>query len=67
VLRAKGLVYLYDDPGHAYILQLVGVRISLEKGPAWEGARPKTQIIVIGAGLDIDPAWLETSLLLAYL
>ncbi|MBC8242356.1 MAG: GTP-binding protein [Alphaproteobacteria bacterium] len=67
VLRAKGLVYLHDDPHHAYILQLVGARISLEKGPAWDGARPQTQIVVIGTDLDIDPVWLETSLLLAYL
>ncbi len=62
VLRAKGLVHLHDDPGHAYILQLVGRRFSLEKGPAWDGKRPETRIAVISAGLDIDPGWLETSL-----
>ncbi len=65
VLRAKGLVYLHDDPSHAYILQLAGNRHSLEKGPAWDQAGPGTQLILIGAAQAIDPTWLEQSLLSA--
>ena len=63
VLRAKGLVYLDDDPGHAHILQLVGRRYSLEQGPAWNGETPASRIVVIGTDPDIDPKWLRGSLL----
>ena len=65
VLRAKGLIHLHDDPGHAHILQLVGRRYSLEKGPAWNGVAPDSQIVVIGTEPDIDTEWLRSSLLSA--
>ncbi len=62
VLRAKGFVHLRDDPVHAYVLQLVGGRHSLEKGRPWGSARAETEIVLIGAAGEIDPAWLENSL-----
>jgi len=62
VLRAKGLIRLRDDPDHAYVLQLVGRRYSLEKGPAWAGEEPLSQIVVIGAEMTFDSEWLEASL-----
>lgn len=48
VLRAKGLVYLEEDPEHAAIFQLVGKRWSLKQGPAWDSRPPRTQIVLIG-------------------
>ncbi len=65
VLRAKGLVYLDDDPGYAHILQLVGRRYSLEQGPAWNGDTPASRVVVIGTDPNIDPEWLRGSLLSA--
>ncbi len=65
LLRAKGLVHLRDDPSHAYILQLVGRRHSLEKGPAWPEEKRETQLVLIGVAADIDPSSLQASLLSA--
>lgn len=71
VLRAKGLVFLGDDPDQRYILQLVGKRITLDRDATgdmtWTTSPPKSQIVVIGAGLDMAPDWLETSLATACL
>ncbi|MDA1101372.1 MAG: GTP-binding protein [Proteobacteria bacterium] len=67
ILRAKGLVHIFDDPGYAYILQLVGARYTLEKGPAWGKERPVTEIVVIAAAADLNPGFLESSLLSACL
>lgn len=62
ILRAKGLVYLHDEPDQAHILQLVGRRLGLEAGPPWKGAQRNSRIAVIGADPDLDSAWLERSL-----
>ncbi len=67
VMRAKGLLHICDDPGHAHILQLVGRRYSLEQGPAWGDGRPVTEIVIIGTTVDLDLARLESSLLSACL
>lgn len=65
VLRAKGLVHLADDPEHAYILQLTGSRFELEQGPAWNGKRRQTHLILIGPSEDIDATVLTSSLMSA--
>jgi G3E family GTPase len=65
VLRAKGLVYLRDDPRRAYVLQLVGSRHELTAGPAWDGEVPETQLVMISAAGRINPDYLKTSLLSA--
>jgi G3E family GTPase len=57
VLRAKGLVHLAEDPEHAAVFQLVGKRWNLTQGPAWNGRRPRTEIVLIGI-----PGSLEGSL-----
>ncbi len=62
VLRAKGWVYLRDDPGHIYYLQSVGRRRTLEKGAAWDDRQPETQLILIGAAPTFDPSWLHETL-----
>ena len=54
VMRAKGLVHLKEDPGHAAIFQMVGKRWSLEQGSAW-GTRPQhTTIVIIGIPGSLD-------------
>ena len=65
VLRAKGSIYLRDDCRHAYILQLGGRRHTLERGPEWGRDQKESQLILIGASGQIDPAWLRGSLLAA--
>lgn len=48
VYRAKGFVYLRDDPKRRYVYQQVGARWSLEAGAPW-GAEPRrTLLVVIG-------------------
>lgn len=54
VLRAKGLVYLIEDPEHAAIFQMVGKRWSLTEGPAWDAGPPHTAIVVIGIPGSLD-------------
>jgi G3E family GTPase len=52
IYRAKGFVYLQEDPTHRYIYQQVGARWSLEPDVAWHDAPqtqlPQTQLVVIG-------------------
>jgi G3E family GTPase len=54
VLRAKGLVYLVEDPEHAAVFQLVGRRWSLSPGTAWDGRPPRTEIVLIGIPGSLD-------------
>lgn len=52
VLRAKGVIYLADDPTSRYVVQMSGKkRIEVEHAGPWLAA-PKTQFVVIGASLD---------------
>lgn len=48
IYRAKGFVYLQDDPGRRYIYQQVGSRWSLTPGPVWEPSQERTLLVVIG-------------------
>lgn len=56
IVRAKGLVNINDDPGHAAIFQLVGRRWTLTEGPAWTASLqpPRTEIVMIGARAELD-------------
>ncbi|KAJ0409369.1 hypothetical protein ATCC90586_000991 [Pythium insidiosum] len=52
VLRAKGVVYLADDPTSRYVVQLSGKkRLEIENTGRWMST-PKTQFVVIGTGLN---------------
>ena len=51
----------------ARILQLARGRYNLQKGPTWGEERPESQIVAIGAAMDLDPECLERSLLSACL
>ena len=61
VLRAKGIVYLAGDPGHAYHLQRVGKRCTLEAADPWSVA-PETRLVMIGPRGQLDGEQLSESL-----
>jgi G3E family GTPase len=62
IYRAKGFVWVEDDPERRQVYQQVGARWSLEPGAAW-GAEPKrTRIVVIGRKGATSAAKLETML-----
>lgn len=65
VLRAKGLLYLADEETNAVLLQKVGRRWSLEKGPAWEKGTRRSRLIFIGAGAEFNPAEISSRFALA--
>jgi G3E family GTPase len=49
IYRAKGVVFVADQPEQRGILQVVGKRASLMFEGAWGSDAPRTQIVVIGA------------------
>lgn len=57
--RAKGLLYLADDPTRRAVLQIAGTRITLTAGAAWDDSAPQTQIVAIGAPDSFDAAALD--------
>jgi G3E family GTPase len=59
VLRAKGVLYLADDGIHAFVLQQVGRRWTLERGRPWDGGSRRSQLVVIGTFGGLDSAQLE--------
>ena len=60
VLRAKGFVYLVDDPDRRYLLQLVGKRWKLAAGEPWGDGVPETRLVFIGLPGSIEPANVES-------
>lgn len=48
VLRAKGLLWLADQPDQRLLLQKVGRRWTLIPGGAWQGAARGSQLVVLG-------------------
>ncbi|MFT5349369.1 MAG: G3E family GTPase [Planctomycetota bacterium] len=48
VFRAKGILHLRDVDDKRVILQMVGKRVSLNKGETWGDTTPGSQIVVIG-------------------
>ncbi|NJL94137.1 MAG: GTP-binding protein [Anaerolineae bacterium] len=59
IFRAKGVVFLADDPAHRYIVQVVGKRARVERAEPWGGLAPRSQMVAIGAHESFDPADLE--------
>lgn len=55
VLRAKGFVFLKDDPGRRYLLQKVGKRTSLTRDRAWT-QEPISEVVVIALLEQLDGA-----------
>ena len=48
VFRAKGILYLREVEDKRVILQMVGKRVTLNKGETWGETLPASQIVVIG-------------------
>lgn len=48
VLRAKGLVYVAEDPGRRYVFHRTGRRWSLVPDREWGSEPPRTEIVLIG-------------------
>ncbi len=61
VLRAKGFVYLAEDPERRYQLQLVGKRWTLTAGAAWDEVEPGTRVVFIGLPGSLEAPALEAS------
>ena len=62
IVRAKGLLYLREDPERRYLLQLVGRRYSIEADRPWGDAPPASQVVVIGLPGSVDAAQLTATL-----
>jgi G3E family GTPase len=54
IFRAKGFLYLADDPARVAILQVVGKRVTLTWGEPWGETPPHTQFVVIAEHGTID-------------
>lgn len=55
IFRAKGIVWLEDDPESKSLLHVVGKRATLSPAGAWADAKPGSQIVVIGSAGGVDP------------
>lgn len=53
VYRAKGIFYLADAPDVCSLVQVVGKRVTVAQGAAWQGA-PQSQFVVIAAAGTLD-------------
>lgn len=56
IYRAKGILYLADDPARTAVLQVVGKRASLTWATPWNSTPPTSQIVMIGEHGSIHPA-----------
>ena len=62
VLRAKGILYLAEDPSRRHIFQLVGRRWSLTPDRIWGRDPPLSELVMIGLAGQLDGDALLTSL-----
>lgn len=54
IYRAKGFLYLAEDPARQYVLQVVGKRADVTSGAAWGEQTPQTRLVLIGAAGGVD-------------
>ena len=54
VIRAKGILYLQENPEQRQIFQLVGKRWSLNSGEAWNDEKPASKVVMIGLSDSMD-------------
>jgi G3E family GTPase len=59
IIRAKGILYLQENPKQRHMFQLVGKRWSLKPGGDWGDAQPTSRLVMIGLLGSIDADWLE--------
>jgi G3E family GTPase len=63
VVRAKGFVYLAEDPSYRYLLQLVGKRRALVRDKPWGESPPQTRLVFIGVAESLNAHELTTALI----
>jgi len=56
IFRAKGILYLADEPEHKGILHMVGTRLRLVIGEPWGTETPHSQLVAIGSNGQVDGA-----------
>lgn len=54
IYRAKGILALAEVPERRVVAQVVGRRVTLARGAPWEGERPQSALVVIGAAGGVD-------------
>ena len=59
VYRAKGVIAASEAPERRAVLQVVGKRVDVSFDGDWDGHRPTTRIVAIGAAGTIEPGGLE--------
>jgi G3E family GTPase len=59
IYRCKGIVHTAEEPGRRVILHVVGKRVELTVEDKWNGRKPRTRIVAIGAHDGVDGAALR--------
>lgn len=59
IYRCKGIIYSCEAPTHRAVLQVVGRRVDIALLDEWDGSRPGTRIVAIGAPGGINAADLQ--------
>ena len=54
ILRAKGILYLADEPSRRHLFHLVGARWSVTPGEPWREEPPASRLVLIGLPGSID-------------
>jgi G3E family GTPase len=55
VLRAKGVIFLQEDPERRFVLQMVGARWKLTPDQAWGNEKPQSRLVWISLKDQFDP------------
>ena len=61
IIRAKGTLWVAEQPDRRLVLQLVGQRLSLSVDTLWSGAPRRSDLVLIGAVGNIDPVQLDAA------
>ncbi len=60
IYRCKGVIHVAEAPDRRAILQVVGRRADVTLLDPWNGRKPMTRIVAIGASGDLDPRELRS-------
>lgn len=67
VLRAKGILWLADEPNRRMLLQMVGRRWTITDDTDWQRQQPSSRLVVLGLAGSFDSANLQRQLRAALL
>lgn len=62
VFRAKGFLHLADAPADRIVAHVVGRRVDIRPNGGWDGASPRSELVLIGLAGAIDPGTLRRRL-----